>query len=67
MNDTTTRSGVLQPAEDRPLPATVVALRAVFAALGDLPEEPLDDEGLLQVVAEWERIRALVRARSRRW
>jgi hypothetical protein len=59
MNDTTIRSGIpqSQPAEGPP-PATVVALRAAFAALGELPEEALDDEGLLQVAAEWERIRA---------
>jgi Domain of unknown function (DUF222) len=40
----------------------VVALRAVFAALGELPEEALDEEGLLEVAAEWERIRARVDA-----
>jgi Domain of unknown function (DUF222) len=65
MNDTTTRSVIPQPrpaeaayqAEDPP-PATVAALRAAFATLGELPEEALDDEGLLQTAEEWERIRA---------
>jgi hypothetical protein len=61
MNDTTTQSSIPRPrpaeAEDPP-PATVAALRVAFAALGELPEEALDDEGLLQTAAEWERIRA---------
>jgi hypothetical protein len=53
------RDPAAQAAEaEEPPPATVAALRAAFAALGELPEEALDDEGLLQVAAEWERIRA---------
>jgi Domain of unknown function (DUF222) len=43
---------------EEPPPATVVALRAAFAGLGELPEDALDDEGLLQAAEAWERIRA---------